>query len=228
MRLFEGSLCCSACRAWPRRAPAPARLMRGPTRSILTPRYSDSIAGRSANGVALRPLSPQGARVARCAVPRPPRPNSLAGKVSLGDRDDQLLPGFASFKRAAQAAGDERHCSSTAAQVGTALASTSEAQYLEPQTASRNAGKPSIPIPLPLPLPELPISGVMDEFEHKLEADVATVGVTIFAILGVIIFWRGVWVSGSPCTPPSMAVINQTSHSPWTMPFCLGRAHAGP
>jgi hypothetical protein len=34
---------------------------------------------------------------------------------------------------------------------------------------------------------------VLREFEHKLEADVQTVGVTLTAILGVIIFWRGVW-----------------------------------
>ncbi|GLC42284.1 hypothetical protein PLESTF_001144100 [Pleodorina starrii] len=39
------------------------------------------------------------------------------------------------------------------------------------------------------PVPE----DVIAEFEHKLEADLQTVGVTLTAILGVIIFWRGVW-----------------------------------
>jgi hypothetical protein len=34
---------------------------------------------------------------------------------------------------------------------------------------------------------------VLEEWEHKLQADFKTVGVTITAILGVITFWRGVW-----------------------------------
>jgi hypothetical protein len=34
---------------------------------------------------------------------------------------------------------------------------------------------------------------VLQEWEHKLQADIKTVGVTLTAILGVIIFWRGVW-----------------------------------
>ncbi|GFR41624.1 hypothetical protein Agub_g2351 [Astrephomene gubernaculifera] len=43
--------------------------------------------------------------------------------------------------------------------------------------------------PIINPVPE----DVIAEFEHKLEADLQTVGVTLTAILGVIIFWRGVW-----------------------------------
>lgn len=46
---------------------------------------------------------------------------------------------------------------------------------------------------LPLPLPSVVPQDVIDEFEHKLEADLQTVAVTITAILGVIVFWRGVW-----------------------------------
>jgi hypothetical protein len=34
---------------------------------------------------------------------------------------------------------------------------------------------------------------VLAEFEHKLEADLKTVGVTLTAVTGVIIFWRGIW-----------------------------------
>jgi len=34
---------------------------------------------------------------------------------------------------------------------------------------------------------------VLEEFEHKLEADIKTVAVTLTAVTGVIIFWRGVW-----------------------------------
>lgn len=44
-------------------------------------------------------------------------------------------------------------------------------------------------VPVPAPIPE----DVIQEFEQKLEADLQTVGVTLTAILGVIIFWRGVW-----------------------------------
>lgn len=35
--------------------------------------------------------------------------------------------------------------------------------------------------------------GVLTEFEHELEEDLASVAVTLTAVTGVIIFWRGVW-----------------------------------
>lgn len=34
---------------------------------------------------------------------------------------------------------------------------------------------------------------VLTEFEHELEEDLASVAVTLTAVTGVIIFWRGVW-----------------------------------
>eukprot|EP00882_Tetradesmus_deserticola_P003599 GHRQ01003810.1.p1 GENE.GHRQ01003810.1~~GHRQ01003810.1.p1 ORF type:complete len:199 (+),score=51.50 GHRQ01003810.1:129-725(+) len=34
---------------------------------------------------------------------------------------------------------------------------------------------------------------VLREFEHKLEADLQSVAVTVTAVTGVIIYWRGVW-----------------------------------
>lgn len=34
---------------------------------------------------------------------------------------------------------------------------------------------------------------VLAEFEHKLEEDLTSVAVTLTAVTGVIIFWRGVW-----------------------------------
>uniref|UniRef100_A0A7S0RSU2 Uncharacterized protein n=1 Tax=Chlamydomonas leiostraca TaxID=1034604 RepID=A0A7S0RSU2_9CHLO len=40
---------------------------------------------------------------------------------------------------------------------------------------------------------QLRVEDAWQEFEQKLEADLATVGTTILGILGVIIFWRGVW-----------------------------------
>lgn len=41
-------------------------------------------------------------------------------------------------------------------------------------------------------LQEVP-PGVLTEFEHELEEDLASVAVTLTAVTGVIIFWRGVW-----------------------------------
>lgn len=34
---------------------------------------------------------------------------------------------------------------------------------------------------------------MLTEFEHELEEDLASVAVTLTAVTGVIIFWRGVW-----------------------------------
>ncbi|KIZ02938.1 hypothetical protein MNEG_5018 [Monoraphidium neglectum] len=42
---------------------------------------------------------------------------------------------------------------------------------------------------LPPPVP----TDVLLEFEQKLEADISSVGLTLTAVTGVIIFWRGVW-----------------------------------
>lgn len=132
-------------------------------------------------------------------LPPPTRANSLAGKVSLGDRDEQL-PGLADMKRAAQSAGDEllaeRRISS--AQASTPAAVTTKTASLQPSDA-KAAGRANAKLATaaPIPLPELPApADVLDEFEHKLEADISTVAVTITAIFGVICFWRGVWVSG--------------------------------
>ena len=43
-----------------------------------------------------------------------------------------------------------------------------------------------------LPAVEVP-PDVLAEFEHKLEEDLQSVAVTLTAVTGVIIFWRGVW-----------------------------------
>lgn len=53
--------------------------------------------------------------------------------------------------------------------------------------ASSSVGKGPV-----LPSPSIP-EDALREFEHKLEADLQTVGVTLVAILGVITFWRGAW-----------------------------------
>jgi hypothetical protein len=46
---------------------------------------------------------------------------------------------------------------------------------------------------VPPPLPFLRAEDAWAEFEARLEADLATVGTTLVAIFGVIVFWRGVW-----------------------------------
>lgn len=72
-----------------------------------------------------------------------------------------------------------------------AITTTARAAASSPIPASDIVGTISTRLPkvLEAAVPE----DVLREFEHKLEADVQTVGVTLTAILGVIIFWRGVW-----------------------------------
>jgi hypothetical protein len=50
-------------------------------------------------------------------------------------------------------------------------------------------GVPDAVVEIEEPVPK----DVVAEFEHKLEADLKTVGVTLTAVTGVIIFWRGIW-----------------------------------
>eukprot|EP00877_Chromochloris_zofingiensis_P007724 jgi/Chrzof1/3204/Cz12g15220.t1 len=58
---------------------------------------------------------------------------------------------------------------------------------------------PADVLPTPVGTTLVEVSGpsvppdLLREFEHKLEADLKTVGVTLTAVTGVIIFWRGVW-----------------------------------
>jgi hypothetical protein len=53
---------------------------------------------------------------------------------------------------------------------------------------------------------------VLTEFEHELEEDLASVAVTLTAVTGVIIFWRGVWSLLDCESAPSPSLL---SH-PWT------------
>jgi hypothetical protein len=48
------------------------------------------------------------------------------------------------------------------------------------------------PTTTPAPPQEVP-PDVLQEFEHRLEEDLQSVAVTLTAVTGVIIFWRGVW-----------------------------------
>jgi hypothetical protein len=60
-----------------------------------------------------------------------------------------------------------------------------------PAREASPAPAPSSPPPLtpePLTPPDLLV-----EFERKLEADLRSVGATIVAVSGVIVYWRGVW-----------------------------------
>ena len=56
-----------------------------------------------------------------------------------------------------------------------------------PEKASAEPISPVEDIEEPVPY------DVLNEFEHKLEADLKTVGVTLTAVTGVIVFWRGIW-----------------------------------
>lgn len=54
-------------------------------------------------------------------------------------------------------------------------------------TAAETAAAAAAELPPPVP------TDVLLEFEKKLEADIMSVLLTLTAVTGVIIFWRGVW-----------------------------------
>jgi hypothetical protein len=64
-------------------------------------------------------------------------------------------------------------------------------------------------------LQEVP-PGVLTEFEHELEEDLASVAVTLTAVTGVIIFWRGVW-SLLDCESALRPALLSHSHSQSTL-----------
>lgn len=118
---------------------------------------------QSLAGVSPVGRAPSSANSANSAAPVAPRP--LGGGVQGGGSDVTA--------RSAQAA--------MSAQLG--------APPARPQPQQSQQEEASLQLPLLPTVPQL----VIDEFEHKLEADLQTVAVTITAILGVIVFWRGVW-----------------------------------
>lgn len=77
---------------------------------------------------------------------------------------------------------------SAAAAAGTAAASASASA----SSASSASPAPVTPQTVVVPSPVAP-DALLVEFEHKLQGDLKAVGVTIVAITGVIVFWRGVW-----------------------------------
>ncbi|PNH03166.1 hypothetical protein TSOC_010794 [Tetrabaena socialis] len=87
--------------------------------------------------------------------------------------------------------------SSAASASATAAIAASPPSGVQVPTPAPSAAAPTQPLnsapraeqPAFVPIPE----DVLEEFEHKLEADLQTVGVTLTAVMGVIIFWRGVW-----------------------------------
>lgn len=87
--------------------------------------------------------------------------------------------------RVAQQFGSETLTSSTAsAATATAPAADPQQQLLEEEQL-RAAVEQEVPVEVP--------PDVLTEFEHELEEDLASVAVTLTAVTGVIIFWRGVW-----------------------------------
>ncbi|KAG2452085.1 hypothetical protein HYH02_003121 [Chlamydomonas schloesseri] len=120
------------------------------------------------------------------------------GRVALAaDRSQQQgtvrLGASAPAGNGAERGGDvarERSTVATAAAVATALPVTDQTVAPAGAVVKAPAVQPvRLPEPVFVPVPE----DVITDFEHKLEADLQTVGVTLTAILGVIIFWRGVW-----------------------------------
>ncbi|PNW84093.1 hypothetical protein CHLRE_04g220633v5 [Chlamydomonas reinhardtii] len=118
------------------------------------------------------------------------------GRVVLAaDRAQQQSPGRlgAQAGNGAERGVDvarERSTVATAAAMATSLPATEQVVAPAGAVVKAPVVKPvRRPEPVFVPVPE----DVITDFEHKLEADLQTVGVTLTAILGVIIFWRGVW-----------------------------------
>lgn len=87
---------------------------------------------------------------------------------------------------------DQKELSVVAKCTATVAAST---QLVEDERAEVVAPSPppkQRPGTVSFSLPTVP-RDALQEFEAKLEADLQTVGVTLVGILGVIVFWRGVW-----------------------------------
>lgn len=86
--------------------------------------------------------------------------------------------------RVAQQFGDTLTSSTASAATATAPAADPQQQLLEEEQL-RAAVEQEVPVEVP--------PDVLTEFEHELEEDLASVAVTLTAVTGVIIFWRGVW-----------------------------------
>ncbi|GIL80493.1 hypothetical protein Vretimale_16078 [Volvox reticuliferus] len=138
-------------------------------------------------------LRRQSARVrVNCASVGASLPSGRA--VIAADRPQQqsVRIGAASGSNAGAGVSDARSSNGVvvSATVATSLPSTQNVtNVISPQPPTQPAGKGNTAQPTFTPVPE----DVIADFEHKLEADLQTVGVTLTAILGVIIFWRGVW-----------------------------------
>jgi hypothetical protein len=68
-----------------------------------------------------------------------------------------------------------------------AAAAAAAGSELQPQQLQQQAQPAAADAGAPVPPP------VLAEFEHKLEADLNSVGLTLAAVTGVIVYWRGVW-----------------------------------
>lgn len=86
--------------------------------------------------------------------------------------------------RVAQQFGETLTSSTASAATATAPAADPQQQLLEEEQL-RAAVEQEVPVEVP--------PDVLTEFEHELEEDLASVAVTLTAVTGVIIFWRGVW-----------------------------------
>lgn len=87
--------------------------------------------------------------------------------------------------RVAQQLGETLTSSTASAATATAAPATDPQQQALEEEQLRAAVEQEVPVEVP--------PDVLTEFEHELEEDLASVAVTLTAVTGVIIFWRGVW-----------------------------------
>ncbi|EFJ47654.1 hypothetical protein VOLCADRAFT_104975 [Volvox carteri f. nagariensis] len=128
---------------------------------------------------------------ANCASVGASLPSGRAVPASDRPQQQRVRLGASNGNSAGSGGGDVRTSNGvvTSAAVVTSVPSTQQDSSSIVVTAVRPSPKRQQTEPAFAPVPE----DVIAEFEHKLEADLQTVGVTLLAILGVIIFWRGVW-----------------------------------
>jgi hypothetical protein len=126
--------------------------------------------------------------------------------LSLSSSSSRLLPSKRVVAAAAappaqdapSARGDGVITSAAAAGATTAASPAPPAAASSPSPLPPTplvAAAASSPSPLPPPTPPLVAAppDLLIEFEHKLQGDLKAVGVTIVAVTGVIVYWRGVW-----------------------------------
>jgi hypothetical protein len=119
------------------------------------------------------------AAAAAAASPEPQQPHVLSTPPAALQLQAALAE-LEELQHAQQAAAASAPASPQAAAADAAATAVAEA-------AAEAAAAAAAELPPPVP------TDVLLEFEQKLEADITSVLLTLTAVTGVIIFWRGVW-----------------------------------